>query len=181
MPLHNLELIIFTIILYRGVPFNLMTWYRPPSASIDSFRQLEAVISFLDQEEHETKLVGNNNCDFSFKYQIFDRNYNIPNHVEHLGRIYDRYGFTQIIKKANRETTSRSSIIDHIATTTINNIHQSGVSTTCINDHYMVFLILKFRGAHNKQHKKKHKFISCRRMKHFDEQKFYDEAASLRW
>ena len=45
----------------------------------------------------------------------------------------------------------------------------------------MVFCILKFRGAHNKQHKKQHKFISCRRMKHFDEQKFYDEAASLPW
>ena len=52
---------------------------------------------------------------------------------------------------------------------------------TCISDHCMVFCILKFRGAHNKQHKKQQKFISCRRMKHFDEQKFYEEAASLPW
>ena len=74
-----------------------MAWYRSPSASIDSFEQLEAVLSFLAQEEHEIILVGHTNCDFSFKYQTFDRNYNIPNHVEHLGRIYDQYGFTQII------------------------------------------------------------------------------------
>ena len=92
-------------------------------ASIDSFKQLEAVISFLDQEEQETILVGDTSCDFSFKYQAFDRNYNIRNHVEHLGRIYYQYGLTQIIKEATRETTSTSSIMDHIATTNINNIH----------------------------------------------------------
>ena len=107
-----------------------------------------------DQEEHETKLVGDTNCDFSFKYQTFDRNYNIPNHVEHLGRSYDQYGFTQIIQAATRETTSTSSIINDIATTNINNIHQSGVIKTCISDHYMVFCVLKFRGAHNKQQKR---------------------------
>ena len=181
VPLHNLELIILKILPYLGVPFNLMTWYRPPSANIDSFKQLEAVISFLDQEEHEKILVGDTNCDLSFKYETFDRNYNITNHIEHLDRIYDQYGFSQIIKEATRETTSTYSIIHHIATTNINNIHQSGVIKTCISDHYMVFCILKFRGAHNKQHKMQHKFISCRRMKHFDGQKFYDEAASLPW
>ena len=41
--------------------------------------------------------------------------------------------------------------------------------------------ISKFRGAHKKQHIRQYKFISCRRMKNVDKQKFYDEAASLPW
>ena len=67
-------------------------------------------------------------------------------------------------------TTSKSSIIDLIATTNTNNIYQAGVIKTRISDHYMVFCIRKFGGAHKKQHVRNEKF---------DEQIFYDEAASL--
>ena len=81
MPLHNLELIILKIQPYRSVPVNLVTRYRPPSVGIDSFKQLEAVISFLDQEGHETLLVGDTNCDFSFKHRTVDDNYSILSSV----------------------------------------------------------------------------------------------------
>ena len=37
VPLHNLELIILKILPYRGVPFNLMTWYRTTKCK---YRQL---------------------------------------------------------------------------------------------------------------------------------------------
>ena len=58
LPSHNLELIILEIQPYRSIPFNLMTWCRPPGASTDSFKQSVAVNSYLDQEGHETILVG---------------------------------------------------------------------------------------------------------------------------
>ena len=125
MPLHNLELIVLKILPYRGIPFNLLTWYRPPNASIDSFEQLDAVISFLEQEGHETILFRDTNWYFSSTYQMVDKNYNMPNHVEHLDRIYDYYRYTQIIEEATRVTTSTSSIVDHSAKTNTNNICQS--------------------------------------------------------
>ena len=158
-----------------------MTWYRPPSASIDSFKQLERVNSFFDQGGHETILAGDTNYYFSFKHQMVDWNYNIPNHVELLVRNYEHHGYTQVVKEATKVTISTSFIIYHIATTNTNNIYQSGVIKRCISDHYIVFCIRKIQGTLKKQHKKQHKFMSRRRINNFEEQKFYDEAASLLW
>ena len=69
-----------------------MIWYRPLNASVDSFEQFEAVINFLDQEGHETKLIRDTNCDFSFKYLLFDSNSYIPDHVQHINKIHEHYG-----------------------------------------------------------------------------------------
>ena len=67
---------------------------------INSFKQLTAVIIFLDQEGQETILVRDTNCDdISFKNLLVDSNYNIPNHVEHLDKIYEHYGYTQKLKE----------------------------------------------------------------------------------
>ena len=69
-------------------------------AGINSFKQLTAVIIFLDQEGQETILVRDTNCDdISFKNLLVDSNYNIPNHVGHLDKIYEHYGYTQKLKE----------------------------------------------------------------------------------
>ena len=181
VPLHILELIILKIQSYQSLPFNFVTWYRSSSAGIDSFKQLEAVISFLNQEGHETLLVGDTKWDFSFKHRMVDGNYSIPNHVDYLNKLYDHYGCTQLIKEATSVTASISSIIDHIVTTNTYNIYQSRVIKKCISDHCIVVCNRKFERIHKEQHKKQHKFIYCRRIKNIYGQKFYDKATSLPW
>ena len=51
----------------------LVSMNRPLISGMGSFEQLQTVISVLDQEGHET-LIGDNNCNFSFKHQKVHRN-----------------------------------------------------------------------------------------------------------
>ena len=56
LPIHNLELICIEVQPLRSEPFNIVSWYRPPNAPIDSFLQLEKVLAYIDREGKETIL-----------------------------------------------------------------------------------------------------------------------------
>ena len=91
--------------------------------------------------------------------------------------INELFSFKQLLNKPTRVTLSSSTTIDHIPTTAINNIVQSGVFETSMSDHFMVFCVRKFRGAQ----KKNHKVMQARSMKKFDEQAFLVAFASICW
>ena len=58
LPIHNLELICIEVQPLRSEPFNIVSWYRPPNAPIDSFLQLDGVLAYIDREGKETILFG---------------------------------------------------------------------------------------------------------------------------
>ena len=57
------------------------------------------------------------------------------------------------------------------------NVVGSGVLTTCISDHYLVYVCRKFRGSLSAQHK----VITSRQMKNFDKDLFLNDLASVDW
>ena len=91
--------------------------------------------------------------------------------------IYELFSFKPFINSPTRITLSSSTTIDHIATTAINNIVQSGVFETSMSNHFMVFCVRKFRGAQEKNDK----VIQARSMKNFNEQAFLADVASICW
>ena len=61
---HTLELICIEIQPFRIEPFNIVAWYKPTSNSIETLKQLENILDFLDTEGIETILLGDTNCNF---------------------------------------------------------------------------------------------------------------------
>ena len=67
VPIYGLELICIEIEPPKSKPFLVLSWYWPPSETIDSFNKLERVLSCLDKESKEIILLGDTNCDLSEK------------------------------------------------------------------------------------------------------------------
>ena len=74
-------------------------------------------------------------------------------------------------------TSLQSTLIDHIATSHINNITSAGVLEIGLSDHYLVYCVRKFRGAL----KTKHKVVTTRQMKKFSESAFLQDLALIDW
>ena len=49
LPIHNLEIICIEVQPWRSEPFNIISWYRPPNAPIDSFQQLEFLLILIER------------------------------------------------------------------------------------------------------------------------------------
>ena len=156
LPINNLEPICIEVQQLRSEPFNIVSWYRPPNVSIDSFLQLQRVLAYIDREGKETILLGDTNCDFIERPGP-------SSYVKNLKNLYQLYGYTQAIKVATRITPTNSALIDHVAVTNKHNILKSGVITTAFSDHYVVYCSRKFCGAFTKDHK----LILCRKLKKF--------------
>ena len=170
LPNHNLELICIEVQPLRSEPFNIVSWYRPPNAPIDSFLQLERVLAYIDREGKETILLGDTNCDFIERPDP-------PSYVKNLKNLYQLYGYSQIIEEATRVTPTTSTLINHVAVTNKHNIIKSGVITTAFSDHHVVYCSRKFRGAFTKDHK----LILCRKLKNFDQQNFLRDVSNMPW
>ena len=120
-----------------------MAWYRPPNVS-DCFDQMEECLQFLDREDKETIPLGDTNCDFLPKYSgEGDTNPNdMPAHSLRLLKLYNLFGFHQLIESPTRETLTTTTLIDHKS-----NIVSSGIHKSCLSDHYLSFCVRKFRGS----------------------------------
>ena len=70
IPYNDLELICAEILPPKAMSYVVVAWYRPPSNPVESFSQLELILSFLDKEEKEVILLGDTNCDFAVKEGI---------------------------------------------------------------------------------------------------------------
>lgn len=54
-----------------------------------------------------------------------------------------RYSITQVINSGTRLSNTRASLLDHIYTSNVSNVHESGVITYGMTDHHITFINLK--------------------------------------
>ena len=72
---------------------------------------------------------------------------------------------------------SSSTIIDHIVTSCVKNIIESGAYEVGMSDHYMVYCIHKFNGTVDSDHK----IIKTRKMKNFNQDAFLSDVSNICW
>ena len=173
VPKDDLELICIEVQPPKNKPFLVIVWYRPPSGPVCSFNRLEHVLSYLDQEGKEIILVGDTNCDLTKT----KADQPMDNDAKHLCNLYELFSLKQLIEEPTRVTLDTSTIIDHIATTCVRNIVDSGVLEVSLSDHYLVYCIRKFNGAVEKGHK----MIKTRKMKNFNEDAFLADISGICW
>ena len=104
----------------------VLSWYRPPSDTIETIENLERVPRFLESEDKEIILMGETNCDFSNKMLESSSN-NLPNNINRLADLYNSFGLTQLVREPTRETFDTSTMIDHIAVNVEHKVIESGV------------------------------------------------------
>ena len=122
VPIEDLELICIEIMPQKcSSPF-VLARYRPPRDPIRTFEKLEIALSFLDKEGKEIILLGDTNCDLSKRIE----NQPIENDGRHMSEVYDLFSFKQLIQEPTRVSLTTSTLIDHIATTSPENIVDSG-------------------------------------------------------
>ena len=138
LPISYLEIVSIKISPLNCRAFNLLASYGPPGDPVETLSCLERCFSFMDQEDVETRLICDENCDLTVDNNLYDKS------VSNLNEIYSTYGFQQLINDPTRVTLSTSSLIDHIATNHPMNIALAGVHKICLSDHYMVFCARKF-------------------------------------
>lgn len=80
-----------------------------------------------------------------------------------------------MIKTPTRETID--TLIDHIAVSNERNIIESGVFNLNLGNHYLVYVIRKFRG--NIINDRKH--IKTCQMKKYNEEQFLSDSANINW
>ena len=176
IPISTLEMICVEIKPPKAKPYLVLSWYRPPSATIETFENLERALRFLESEDKETILLGDTNCDFSNKTPESSR-INLPNNINRLADLYKSFGLTQLISEPTRETIDTYTIVDHIAVNVECNIIESGVLKLALSDHYLVYAIRKFRGNIPCNHK----MIKTRQMKNFNEELFLKDLVNVDW
>ena len=92
----------------KSKPVVVVTWYRPPDASIGILSSFESLIGKLDRENVEYFVMGDLNCDM-----ISTRS---DNNTLILTSIADIYGLQQLISEPTRITPTSSTLIDLIYT-----------------------------------------------------------------
>ena len=162
----DIEILTIEIIKNRVKPFLITTWYRPPSDTINIPYKFENCLKLIDKEDKESIILGDINCD------LLDNN--PTSLISELKFITNLYQYEQLIKEPTRITKDTSTLIDHFYTTNSNLITSSGVTAMTISDHYLIYGIRKF-----KTFKQAPKFIEYRDFKHFHEQNFLWNLASL--
>ena len=173
VPVEDLELICIEVEPPKCRSFFVVAWYRPPSDLVGTFDRLEKVLSFLDKEEKEIILLGDTNCDLTKT----SAEQPVNNDAKNICSLYGLFSLSQLIVEPTRVTPTTSTIIDHVATTDVKNIVESGVLQISMSDHYMVYCIRKFRGGVEKNHK----MITTRSMKYFEENAFLSDVAGICW
>ncbi len=179
IPVFSLEALCIELKPTRSAPFIVLAWYRPPNALNEVFNDLEKSLQTLDREGKEIIILGDTNCDILPNYSSdqHSKEVNLQPQSNRLLQIYNLFGLHQLIETATRETTSSSTLIDHIATTNKLNVVESGVRHIGLSDHYLIYMVRKFNGSLHKQHKS----ILTRSMKNFDETQFLNDLLSVDW
>ena len=176
LPEKSLELLCIEVEPLKARPFFVISWYRPPSDTVETFDKLDRTLQFLETEGKELILLGDTNCDF-LKFSRTSDMSCLNNPSKHMQQIYSTYELKQLINKPTTETSQQSTLIDHTATSHINNIVSSGVLEISLSDHYLVYCVRKFRGAL----KTKHKVVTTHQMKKFNESAFLQDLALIDW
>ena len=117
-------------------PFIVTSIYRPPGKPVSYFDKLEYLFGQLESQNKEFIILGDTNCGFDTPS---------VNNTKHLNNILNSFGYSQLIKKPTRTTSTTSTIIDHIMTNRPEIISGSGVVPCGIRDHDALYLIRNIR------------------------------------
>ena len=121
--------------------------YRPPDSRVEYNDRFEDFIENASKEGKEIILLGD------FNKNLFEDN---------LDREWQNltlsFGLTQMISQPIRVTHNSKSLIDHIYTSTEENISCVSVKELIVSDHYAIFGNRKI----NFVHKHSHQTITCR-------------------
>ena len=94
-----------------------------------------------------------------------------------IQKLFEVFSLQQIIKEPTRVTITTSILIDHIATSCIDNFLEAGVHKIALSDHYLTFCMCKL----NASNASGHKTIRTKNMKNFNEEEFLANAAKVSW
>ena len=141
--------------LTNSKPFLICSIYRPPDACADWIDLFEEELSLAQTTRLEYLVIG----DIDYKHCSNSKWAN-------LTQLFD---LSQLITEPSRVTDTSSTIIDHVYTTEPGNITECFVSQYAMSDHYPVCFTRKIN---YKIPKKKHKTLSYRCLKKFDDAHF---------
>ena len=120
--------------------FLLGTFYRPPNTSdycdMDYMHKMEAILDTVVLEGNEVLIMADFNCDF-----LRSRLNNCE--TKQLKFLFKSFGFSQMINQPTRVTNEYSTCLDLVAVNCPKNISKSGVYSSCLGDHNLVYAIRK--------------------------------------
>ena len=123
-------------LMLNDIPIVLTAIYRSPNSCKNDFLNEYERFLLLSKRVNNHIIVGDMNI------QILETN------LDNFGNMYlnimHEYGYTKHLNATTRPSARNNSCLDHIFLKTINNnlSFQSGVYTSAITDHYMVFSLL---------------------------------------
>ena len=118
------------------------------------------------------RLLGDTSCDISQGITCLS----LAENSRHISYLYDLFSLKQIINEPTREKLSTSTLNDHISTSCIDDILESGVQKVSMSDHYKVSCKRKLNAGHGG-----HKMVVPRNMKHFSKSAFLADISSIDW
>ena len=124
------------ITLPKSRSFLFGTFYRPPSSSKHTNPNLmnffSDTIESLSVENKEVLVLGDFNCDFSAKKTTQPE-------CRQMKCLFKSLSFSQLINSPTRITSESSTLIDLIATNNPQNIRSSGVLSSGLSDHELIY------------------------------------------
>lgn len=141
--------------------------YRAPSTHISCLQELETVLSNIYVESEDIILMGDINVDFL----------NPNSHTNILKSLLDSFNLIQIVDQPTRTTDNSSTLIDIICTSSKMEINECDtLDLLNMTDHRMVFCEIDFAMGISLP-----KLITYRNFKHFDFNKFSEDARLVNW
>ena len=140
--------------------------YRPPNCSVDFFDKFSNMMEEAILDVGEIVVLGDFNCDVMKS--------NEDCNTKLLQSAMDGFLFSQLIDLPTRVTVSTQTLIDHIYSTNPEKHSLSGVFTTTVSDHYLIFTIYDELRSTTPM-----KTIQWRDFKHFEHGKFVDTLNSM--
>ena len=128
------------ITLPKSRSFLFGTFYRPPSSlkhtNPNFMSAFSDTIEALSVENKEVLLLSDFNCDFSAKKTTQPE-------CKQMKCLFKSLSFSQLINSPTRITTESSTLIDLIATNNPQNIRSSGVLSSGLSDHELIYCVRK--------------------------------------
>ena len=158
------ETIVIDIIKPNSKPFAVVVSYRPPESDPDMyFDHMTSIFNLLDNEQRETYLLGDLNCD------LLSERSRRP--ITLLNSFSELFQLEQLIKEPTRCNENSQTLIDVILTNTPERVVTSGVLHLGISDHSLIYVVRKVAI----KTKSRHRVVDIRSMKNFNVDRFNNE------
>ena len=145
---HEIQNILFEILLPNTKPIVVGIIYRPPSQS-EFLEIINTHFSKLDTNNNEIYILGDFNINLYLNNSyIFLKNnllqsQSITSDIKKYYEFCTMFGLKQLIEVPTRVTCSSSTIIDHILASFPNRVSQKGVIDVGLSDHQIIYYTRK--------------------------------------